>query len=194
MIQFSEFNITNTTGSLVTISSLDNFSLPSGSVRNVFSSESGSFSMADVVNNSEIENLLQSGSISVTDENGGTVQTLAPLYGHVYTKITPPSFNTTQNNYNPTGWYNSKIVNLEPDGADRFISGFQATYDGDFKVVKNLSNSFQIGILNNNGSSLEANRILNPQNTTSTIRVASSIIFYYDSGLQKWIYLNDEKS
>ena len=41
MIEFSEFNIENTTGSLVIISSLDNFNIPSGSVRNVFSSESG---------------------------------------------------------------------------------------------------------------------------------------------------------
>jgi hypothetical protein len=194
MVEFSEFNITNTTGSLVIISSLDNFNLPSGSVRNVFSSESGSFSMADIVNNSEIEALLQSGSISITDENGGVVQTTVPLFGHVYTTITPDPFTVTQNNYNPPGWYNSKIVNLEPSGADRFIGGFQKTYNGDRKTVKNLSTSFQIGILNNNGSNLEQNRIFNPQNNTTTIRVASSIVFYYDGGLQRWIYLNDEKS
>jgi len=194
MIEFSEFNIANTTGSLVIISSLDNFNLPSGSVRNVFSSESGSFSMADIVNNNEIETLLQSGSISITDDSGGIVQTTTPLYGNVYTIITPPAFDVTQNNYNPSGWYNSKIVNLEPSGAaDRFIGGFQATYDGDRKTIKNISTTRQVAMLNNNGSNLEQNRILCPENSTSYIRRASSATFYYDGSLQRWVFIAFEK-
>tara|TARA_R110001592_G_scaffold87117_5_gene257286 strand:- start:12447 stop:13028 length:582 start_codon:yes stop_codon:yes gene_type:complete len=192
MIEFSEFNITNVTGSLVIISSLDTFNLPSGSVRDVFSSESGSFSMADVVNNTEIENLLQSGSISIADENGGVVQTTTPLYGHVYTVIQPAAISTTQNNYNPDGWYNSKLIYIQPDTTTRYISGFQKTYHGDFKVIFNNS-VYSLGLLHNSSNSLAENRILPSELTTFNLKKNSSAIIYYDSIVSKWRTLSDEK-
>ena len=102
MIQFAEFKISNLTGSPITISSLDNFVLAVGAVDvDMFDATNGNFAMSDIADNQELETLLQNGSISAKDEFDGVIQTLVPLYGHVYTIIQPPAISATQNDYNP---------------------------------------------------------------------------------------------
>jgi hypothetical protein len=193
MIQFAEFKISNLTGSPITISSLDNFVLTVGAVDvDMFDATNGNFAMSDIADNQELETLLQNGSISAKDEFDGVIQTLVPLYGHVYTIIQPPAISATQNNYNPTGWINAKLIYIQPDTVTRFISGFQKTYHGDFKVLFNNS-AFNLGLLNNNSSSLADNRILPSELTTFNLRQNSSAIIYYDSTVSKWRTLSDEK-
>lgn len=193
MIQFAEFKISNLTGSPITISSLDNFVLAVGAVDvDMFDATNGNFAMSDIADNQELETLLQNGSISAKDEFDGVIQTLVPLYGHVYTIIQPPAISSTQNNYNPTGWINAKFIYIQPDTTARFISGFQKTYHGDFKVLFNNS-AFNLGLLNNNSSSLADNRILPSELTTFNLRQNSSAIIYYDSTVSKWRTLSDEK-
>jgi len=193
MIQFAEFKISNLTGSPITISSLDNFVLAVGAVDvDMFDATNGNFAMSDIADNQELETLLQNGSISAKDEFDGVIQTLVPLYGHVYTIIQPPAISATQNDYNPTGWINSKLIYIQPDTTTRYISGFQKTYHGDFKVLFNNS-AFNLGLLNNNSSSLADNRILPSELTTFNLRQNSSAIIYYDSTVSKWRTLSDEK-
>ena len=60
MINLTEFKITNLSGGLIVIASLDNFNLANGAVDiDVFSAANGNFSIEDVQGNTELETLLQ---------------------------------------------------------------------------------------------------------------------------------------
>ena len=192
MINLTEFKISNLSGSNITISSLDNFVLTASAVDvDVFALVNGNFSMEDIQQNTELETLLQAGDISIKDQDDGEFITLFPLYGHMYTVITATPQNTTQHNWNPTGWHNAKIIKVTPTG-NQFFTGFQKTYHGDFKIIRNESNR-TMSFLYNNNNSLAENRIYPIERTTNNNKKYSAIVIQYDATDQKWKPIDAEK-
>jgi len=192
MINLTEFKITNLSGSAITITSLDNFVLSNGAVDiDMFADVNGGFSMEDVESNAELETLLQAKDISIKDQDDGVFMTLLPLYGTMYTVITDIPVATTSNNYNPTGFYNAKIVNIEGSGT-RYISGLQRTYGGDFKILRNESSDI-LSYLYNNANSLPENRIFPIERSTNNTKKYSAIVIYYDGIEERWKIIDAEK-
>jgi len=192
MINLTEFKITNLSGSAITITSLDNFVLSNGAVDiDMFADVNGGFSMEDVESNAELETLLQAKDISIKDQDDGVFMTLLPLYGTMYTVITDIPVATTSNNYNPTGFYNAKIVNIEGSGT-RYISGLQRTYGGDFKILRNESSDV-LSYLYNNANSLPENRIFPIERSTNNTKKYSAIVIYYDGIEERWKIIDAEK-
>lgn len=192
MINLTEFKISNLSGSAITITSLDNFVLSNGAVDvDMFADVNGAFALEDVQGNRELETLLQAGDISIKDQDDGEFITLFPLYGHMYTVICPITANTTENNYNPAGWNNAKIVKITTAG-NQFFTGFQKTYHGDFKIIRNESAS-TMSLLYNNSNSLQENRIYPTERTTNNNKKYSAVVIHYDAIDQKWKTIDAEK-
>ena len=192
MINLTEFKISNLSGANITIASLDNFVLLNGATDvDMFSITNGNFSIEDIQSNTEIEALLQNGSISATDQDGGEFFTLFPLYGHMYTVICPTTQNTTEHNWNPAGWHNAKIIKVSTS-AVQFFTGFQKTYHGDFKIIRNESSS-TMSFLYNNANSLVENRIYPIERSTNNNKKYSAVVVHYDAIDQKWKLIDAEK-
>ena len=192
MINLTEFKITNLSGANITIASLDNFVLLGSAVDvDVFNIANGNFALNDVQGNAEIESLLQNGSISAKDQDGGVFDTTFPLYGHMYTVLSATPTSTTQANWNPAGWNNAKIIKISPS-QNQFFTGFQKTYHGDFKIIRNESN-FNMTFLYNNSASLLENRIFPIERTTNNNKRYSAVLIQYDAVEQKWKSIDAEK-
>ena len=192
MINLTEFKITNISSSIVNIPSLDNFSLAIGATAvDLFDASNGNFGLADIENNAEIEALLQNDAITAVDQDGGIFETVVPLYGSMYTIISDTPAAVTTHNYNPTGWYNAKIIQVGGT-QNRFITGFVKTYDGDHKIVRNSSNN-TLSYLNNNSNSAAGNRLYAIERTTNNTKKWSAVVIYYDGTLGFWKMIDAEK-
>ena len=192
MINLTQFKITNISSSVVNIPSLDNFSLAIGATGvDLFDASNGNFGLADIENNAEIEALLQNDAITAVDQDGGVFETVVPLYGSMYTIISDTPSVVTTHNYNPTGWYNAKIIQVGGT-QNRFITGFVKTYDGDHKIVRNSSNN-TLSYLNNNSNSAAGNRLYAIERTTNNTKKWSAVVIYYDGTLGFWKMIDAEK-
>ncbi len=128
------FNITNNSGTTIVIASLDNISIAHGVTVDVFDPANGKFTMADVIANPEIEALMDSYAIEVTDENSGIVGSLRLYFGVIPIKISPPQITSHVNDWNPTGFETASIINVDLLGIKE-IKGMKAGKNNDRKLL-----------------------------------------------------------
>jgi hypothetical protein len=192
----TEFKITNESGNSITIQSLDNFVLVGNAVDvDVFSDANGGFSVEDVKNNAEIETLLQGGTISAKDEYNGIIRTVIPLFGYLYTEISPPQITSQVDDYYPVGWENAKLICLDLQGIKN-CTGFKATFHGDRKIIRNDS-AYEFKIKSNNSSSQAENRVFASEFRTLAgdfrLKKYSIIEILYHGGEEKWYTIAPQK-
>ena len=192
----TEFKITNESGNSINIQSLDNFVLVGNAVDvDVFSDANGGFSVEDVKNNAEIETLLQGGTISAKDEYNGIIRTVIPLFGYLYTEISPPQIISQVDDYYPVGWENAKVVCLDLQGIKN-CTGFKATFHGDRKIIRNDS-AYEFKIKSNNSSSQAENRVFASEFRTNAgdfrLKKYSIIEILYHGGEEKWYTIAPQK-
>jgi len=185
----TEFKITNESGSSITIQSFDSFVLVGNAVDvDMFSDANGGFSVEDVKNNAEIETLLQNGTISAKDQYDGIIRTVVPLFGDLYTEISPPIITATVDDYYPVGWENAKLICLDLQGIKN-CTGFKATFHGDRKIIRNDS-AYEFKIKSNNSSSQAENRVFASEFRTNAgdfrLKKYSIIEILYHGGEEKW--------
>ena len=109
----------------------------------------------------------------------------------MYTVIEATTSATTEHNFNPAGWHNAKIIKITTSG-NKFFTGFQKTYHGDFKIIRNEANS-TMSLLYNNSNSLAENRIYPTERTTNNNKKYSAVVIHYDATDQKWKTIDAEK-
>jgi hypothetical protein len=192
----TEFKITNESGNTITIQSFDSFVLVGNAVDvDMFSDANGGFSVEDVKNNAEIETLLQNGTISAKDQYDGIIRTVVPLFGDLYTEISPPTITATVNDYYPVGWENAKLICLDLQGIKN-CTGFKATFHGDRKIIRNDS-AYEFKIKSNNSSSQSENRVFASEFRTNSgdfrLKKYSIIEILYHGGEQKWYTIAPKK-
>ena len=195
-MSYTEFKLTNTSGSTIVLSSLDNLSLAGNAVDvDVFDNANGGFGVEDVINNSELEAHLQSGDITAIDQYGGLFRSVVPLFGHMYTEIAPPQITATVDDYYPVGWENAKLVCLDLQGIKN-CTGFKKTFHGDRKMIRNDS-AYEFKIKSNDSASFEENRVYVSEFRTNAgdfrLKKYSIVEIIYHGGDQKWYTIDSEK-
>lgn len=104
------------------------------------------------------------------------------------TIITPPTLNSDQDDYNPTGFSTSNWIRQQING-DRVITGFEAPPVGVNRIfgISNLSGSSNIKFKNNDSSSSAGNRLLLRDNgPDKSIKENETAIFWYDHTSSRW--------
>lgn len=101
--------------------------------------------------------------------------------------ISPSSFGSSQNDYNPTGFNNAFMVRLTPTASIN-ITGMAATTNSKygFKIIKNTNSTATITFVHNSGSSSAANRFSNFDGLDFKLGPLETCIVYYDATLQRW--------
>lgn len=193
----TEFKLTNTTGTSINLTTLDNFVLVGNAVDvDMFSDANGGFSVEDIKNNDEIETLLQNGSVTAVDQYDGIIRTVVPMFGYIYTEISPPLITTHVDDYYPTGWENAKLICLTLQGVKN-CTGFKATFHGDRKMIRNDS-AYEFKLQSNNSSSQAENRIYGTEFRTNAgdfkLKKYSIIEIIYHGEEQKWYTIAPKKT
>lgn len=180
----TSFNITNESASEITITSLDNISIAPGATADIFSPSHGKFTLEDVIGNEEIQNLLDAGTISITDVNNGSVVNLRLYFGIIPIKIEPPTLTAHVDDWNPSGFSTASIVNVDLLGIKE-IRGFLAGNDGDRKLIVNVS-AYELKLKYNYSSSLPENRILTVEQADYKIQKFGAAEVIYDKSVERW--------
>lgn len=195
-MSFTEFKLTNASGSTIVLSSFDNLSLAGNAVDvDIFANANGGFGVEDVINNSELEAYLQSGDITAIDQYGGLLRTVIPLFGCLYTEIAPPQITAQVDDYYPVGWENAKVVCLDLQGIKN-CTGFKKTFHGDIKLIRNDS-AYEFKLKSNDSSSQAENRIYASEFRTNAgdfrLKKYSIIQIIYHGGEEKWYTISPQK-
>lgn len=186
------FNITNNSGTTIVIASLDNTSIANGVTMDMFNSANGKFTMADVIANLEIQNLMDSYAIEVTDENGGIVGSLKLYFGIIPIKISPPQLTSHVNDWNPTGFSTASIINVDLQGIKE-IKGMKAGNNNDRKLIVNVS-AYELKLGYNDSGSIAKNRIWTVEQADYKIRKYGCVEVLYDSSISMWRTIASQKN
>jgi hypothetical protein len=186
-----QFNIQNNSGALLTLQSLDGLQIANGATVNIFDSAHGKFTVSDVVANTEIQNLLDSQSIQITDINGGLVVNLRLYFGIIPVKISPPQITVHVDDWNPSGFATASVVNVDILGIKE-IRGFLAGNDGDRKLIINTSN-YELKLMFNSATSQPNNRIYTVEQAPYKIQKFGAAEIIYDKSISRWRVIDKEK-
>jgi hypothetical protein len=102
--------------------------------------------------------------------------------------IVTESLNSNVDNYNPTNFNISNLLQIEPISTDRDITGFMAPAAGVVRIitVANTSATRKIKFKNNDSSSTAANRLLLRDNGNKDLKKQDTCRFYYDHTASRW--------
>jgi hypothetical protein len=109
--------------------------------------------------------------------------TVAPFL--LSSDITPATFSSTQNDYNPTGLSTADVLRLECTGADRIVTGLQGGADGRIIIIHNVGATYDISLLNEDTGSSAANRF-SFGGYGITLAPGASILLQYDNTATRW--------
>ena len=104
--------------------------------------------------------------------------------------ITPSTITSSQNNYSPTDWSKSQIINISGDASFNAITSFEATFSGDVKKIINVGDS-PILIQNEHTSGTAANRVTGLLRDF-VLHVGASIELFYDGTASRWRLIGQE--
>jgi hypothetical protein len=186
-----EFNITNLSGANIIFLTLDGLEISAGATVNIFDPINGKFTVSDVVANTEIQNLLDSQSIQITDINGGLVVNLRLYFGIIPVKISPPQITVHVDDWNPSGFATASVVNVDILGIKE-IRGMLAGNDGDRKLLINTS-QYELKIKYNSATSQPENRILTVEQADYKIQKFGACEIIYDKSVNRWRVIDKEK-
>ncbi len=93
-----------------------------------------------------------------------------------------------EDNYNPAGFGTTNLLELNPTGADRDITGFVAPAVGVARIITivNISDDKKIKFKNNDSSSSAANRLLLKDDGDKDLKKQNGCRFYYDHTDSRW--------
>ena len=93
-----------------------------------------------------------------------------------------------EDNYNPAGFGTTNLLELNPTGSDRDITGFVAPAVGVARIISviNISNNLKIKFKNNDSSSAAANRLLLKDHGDKDLKKQNGCRFYYDHIDNRW--------
>lgn len=97
--------------------------------------------------------------------------------------ISPASFGTNQDNYNPASLSTSSTIEVEPT-ANVNLTGLQGGEAGRIIILQNVGN-FTLSIISESVSSTDGNRFL-LADPILYLRKNAGIIIQYDAGIEKW--------
>jgi hypothetical protein len=106
----------------------------------------------------------------------------------------PTPLDADQHNYSPPGIDGVFLLHLDPQGADRTITGFQdgprrSPRQGRLLAVTNISGVYNIVLEHESASSTDIYRMFLPNATNVTIPPYSTATLYYDLRFTRWIRL-----
>ena len=96
--------------------------------------------------------------------------------------LSPPSFSTSQNNYNPTGLNNANVLRITTT-ADATITGLAGGTAGRIVTVYNVG-SFKLSLSRESGSSTAANRFA--LDNDALLLPDTAVLLQYDSVSSRW--------
>ena len=188
----NSFNIQNNSGGLLTFQTLDGLEIANAQTKDVFDLSNGKFKISDVIGNTEIQNLLDSNAVTITDENGGIISSLRLYFGIIPIKISPPQLTAHVNDWNPTGFETASIINVDLMGVKE-IKGMKAGKDGDRKLIVNVS-PYELKLSYNDAGSLAENRIYTVEQADYKIKKYGTAEVIYDSSISRWRTIAGKKN
>ena len=101
--------------------------------------------------------------------------------------FTAPTLTGNVDNYNPEGLFDG-LVRVNPDANDHEITGFQAPQKGVSQIIylTNISDSFDIRIMNDDAGSLPENRVLIRDDADKDVKPNETFTFWYDHTSERW--------
>jgi len=102
--------------------------------------------------------------------------------------VVSETLNNDKDNYNPTNFSSSNLLELDPISSDRDITGFLAPPAGVIRIITivNTSATRKIKFKNNDSGSTAANRLLLRDNGDKDLKKQDSCRFYYDHNSNRW--------
>lgn len=101
--------------------------------------------------------------------------------------LTPPSFGSSQNNYNPTGLDSCGILRVEPT-ANINLTGLVSSFVGAGRriVLVNISTTNTLTLTQEDASSTDVHRFDLPSATNYTLNPRAAVELLYDGTTQRW--------
>lgn len=100
--------------------------------------------------------------------------------------LTPASFNTTQNNYNPAGLSNTNVLKVTPADTIQVMTGLAGGEAGRFLVLMNIG-LVNLTLKHESSSSIAANRFnFSNSSDKSLVDRGGAVMLWYDTAINRW--------
>ena len=179
-----QFNIYNQSGGVLIISSLDNTTLNATQEKDLFHDDYGGFSEADMIGNEEIQTLLDTNKITITDLSSECHLYSVLDSGHELrtTIVDLNVFNNDITLYNHVGIQSAKTIIIDCS-ANISIDGLNFGYNGEIKLLMNDSPNRYIDLIHNETLQQSSDRFYVPEATAKfrILKKSQIYLIYMDN-------------
>ena len=191
----TEFKISNESASAIVFTTLDDFSLGIDATNDMFLAANGGFALSDMLGNVELQGHLDTGDITIIDENGGRIDELVNLPGNtIKTIFTTSTFSNDIQDTDTVDWVNASVIIINCSSTIQ-VNGIQAGYPGEVKLLINNSEYYTLELQHDDSNADSENRLYNPENySVFKIKKRGNIFIAYDGGNNKWKPILERKS